>query len=57
MPRKLKGRLKDAVSFRVTDRQRTFLEDLADENDVGLCEACRMAIDAAMRAREIGAKK
>jgi hypothetical protein len=50
MPKK---RLTDAVSFRVNDRQRAFLEDLAEKNDLGLCEACRLAIDTAMQKIEL----
>lgn len=41
-------RLMDAVSFRVSPSQREFLEKIAEERNVGLCEAGRIVIDEAM---------
>ena len=41
-------RLMDAVSFRVSPSQRAFLEKIAEEKNVGLCEAGRIIIDEAM---------
>ncbi len=38
-------RLCDAISFRVSPEQRAFLERIAEENNVGLCEAGRLVID------------
>ena len=45
---KREKRMCDAVSFRVLPEQRAFLEKIAKENNVGLCEAGRIVIDAAM---------
>ena len=44
---RIKGseRLCDAISFRVSPAQRAFLERIAEENNVGLCEAGRLVID------------
>jgi hypothetical protein len=41
-------RLMDAVSFRVSPSQRAFLEKIAEDKNVGLCEAGRIIIDEAM---------
>ena len=41
-------RLCDAISFRVSQEQRAFLEMIAEERSVGLCEACRIVVDEAM---------
>jgi hypothetical protein len=38
----------DAVSFRVSISERAFLEKVAEENNVGLCEAGRIVIEDAM---------
>ncbi len=50
MTRRTKGveRLMDAVSFRVSPSQRAFLEKIADEKNVGLCEAARSVLNEAM---------
>ena len=48
-------RLCDAISFRVSPAQRAFLERIAKENKVGLCEAGRLVIDKVM-ANEGAAK-
>jgi len=42
----------DAVSFRVSPSQRAFLEKIAEEKKVGLCEAARSILDEAMEKRE-----
>lgn len=39
-------RLMDAISFRISHLQRSFLEKIAKEREICLCEACRMALDA-----------
>jgi hypothetical protein len=41
-------RLMDAVSYRVSASQRAFLERIAREKNVGLCEAARSILDDAM---------
>jgi hypothetical protein len=41
-------RLMDAVSFRVSPVQRAFLERIADEKNVGLCEAARFVLNEAI---------
>ena len=41
-------RLTDAVTYRVTATQRAFLEKLADEKRIGLCEAARTVLDEAI---------
>jgi len=38
----------DAVSYRVSASQRAFLERIAREKNVGLCEAARSILDDAM---------
>lgn len=43
-------RLTDAVAYRVTAAQRTFLERIADEKNVGIGEAARIVLDKVMRA-------
>lgn len=50
MPKKTKygERMRDAVSFRVTDRQRQFLEAICEQRNIGLCEAARSVLDEAM---------
>jgi len=45
-------RLCDAISFRISPEQRTFLENIAEERSVGLCEACRIVVDEAMARRK-----
>jgi hypothetical protein len=44
-------RLTDAIAYRVTASQRAFLERMADELNVNLCEAARAVIDEARQAR------
>lgn len=52
MRNKRSERLMDAVSFRVSPSQRAFLEKIAEEKKVGLCEAARSILDEAMEKRE-----
>jgi hypothetical protein len=40
-----KERMKDAISYRITDKQRGFLEKFAEERKVGLCAAARELMD------------
>jgi hypothetical protein len=53
MPKKTKGpeRMRDAISYRVTDRQRAFLEKFAAEQKVGICEAARELLDLGIKAK------
>lgn len=53
MPRIPKGqaRMRDSISYRVTDRQRAFLEKFAEERKVGICEAARELLDLGIKAR------
>jgi len=53
MSRKPKGqeRMKDAISYRVTDRQRACLEKFAEERKIGICEAARELLDLGIEAR------
>jgi hypothetical protein len=46
-------RLRDAVSFRVSDAERAFLEKIAKERNCGIAQAGRAIIDEAMKSREI----
>ena len=46
-------RLCDAVSFRVSPKQRKCLEQVAEESNIGLCEAARLLLDAGIKARGI----
>jgi hypothetical protein len=41
-------RLCDAFSFRISAKQREFLEKMAEERNCGLCEAARSVLDDAM---------
>jgi hypothetical protein len=47
-------RLCDAISLRVSPAQRAFLEQIAEDNGVGLCEAGRIIIN---RVREMDGSK
>jgi hypothetical protein len=40
-------RLTDAIAYRITASQRAFLEQIAEEKDIGLCEAARIVLDEA----------
>jgi len=48
-----KERLRDVISYRLTDAQRAFLENISVQNRVGLAEAARSILDEAMTARGI----
>ena len=41
-------RLTDAIAYRISASQRAFLERIAEEKNVGLCEAARIILDDAM---------
>ena len=41
-------RLTDAIAYRVSASQRAFLERIAEEKNIGLCEAARIILDEAM---------
>jgi hypothetical protein len=41
-------RLTDAIAYRISASQRAFLEQIAEEKNVGLCEAARTILDEAM---------
>jgi predicted NUDIX family NTP pyrophosphohydrolase len=43
-----KERLTDAITYRISASQRSFLERLSDKRNVGLCEAARFVLDEAM---------
>jgi hypothetical protein len=38
-------RLTDAIAYRITASQRAFLEQIAEEKNIGLCEAARVILD------------
>jgi hypothetical protein len=38
-------RLTHAIAYRISASQRAFLEQIAEEKNVGLCEAARMILD------------
>ena len=40
-------RLTDAIAYRITASQRAFLEQIAEEKNVGVCEAARIVLDEA----------
>lgn len=46
-------RLTDAIAYRISASQRAFLENMADEMNINLCEAARMLLDEGMKARGI----
>jgi hypothetical protein len=41
-------RLTDAIAYRISASQRAFLERIAEEKNVGLCEAARTVLDEAI---------
>ena len=55
MPRLKKGqpRMRDSISYRVTDGQRMALEKFAEDRKVGICEAARELMDAGIAAKGI----
>jgi hypothetical protein len=44
-------RMREAFAFRLTDRQREFLESISEQQKIGLGRAARNILDEAMRAR------
>ena len=40
-------RLTDAIAYRISASQREFLERIAEEKNIGLCEAARIVLDKA----------
>ena len=40
-------RLTDAIAYRISASQREFLEQIAEEKNIGLCEAARIVLDEA----------
>ena len=48
-------RMRDVISYRLTDAQRAFLEDISEQQRIGLGEAARGILDDAMRARGLPA--
>jgi len=55
MPRRLLGkeRMREVISYRLTDKQRAFLEHVSDQEKIGLGEAARSILNEAMRHRGI----
>jgi len=51
---KRETRLCDAISLRVSQEMRAFLEKTAEEHNVGLCEAGRIIIGEAMARASSG---
>jgi len=47
--------MREAFAFRLTDRQRKFLENISEQQKVGLGEAARTILDEAMKTRGITA--
>jgi hypothetical protein len=48
-------RLTDSIAYRISASQRSFLERIAEEKNVGLCEAARIILDEArMKVEAIG---
>jgi hypothetical protein len=41
-------RLTDSISYRISSAQRAFLEEISENNKIGLCEAARNILDEAM---------
>jgi hypothetical protein len=54
--KKGKERLSDAITYRISASQRAFLEKLAEEKNIGLCEAARYVLDEVM-TRATGAEE
>lgn len=44
------NRLKDAISFRVSDRQRLYIETLSKKTGCGICKTARSLLDEAIIA-------
>jgi hypothetical protein len=51
---RLKGeqRMRDAISYRVTDKQRIFLEKFAENRKLGLCAAARELMNLGIASAE-----
>lgn len=47
-------RMRDAISYRVTDKQRSFLEKFAEERKMGLCAAARELMNLGIASAEAG---
>lgn len=45
-------RMRDSISYRVTDKQRSFLEKFAEENKLGLCAAARELMELGIARAE-----
>ena len=43
-------RMRDVITYRLTDTQRAFLENISEQKKIGLAEAARNILDEAMRA-------
>lgn len=41
-------RMRDVISYRLTDTQRAFLERISEQKNIGLGEAARSILDEAM---------
>jgi DNA-binding PadR family transcriptional regulator len=48
-------RMRDVISYRLTDAQRAFLEDISEQQRIGLGEAARTILDEAMKNRGLPA--
>jgi len=48
-------RMREAFAFRLTDRQREFLENISEQQKIGLGKAARNIFDEAMKARGLTA--
>jgi hypothetical protein len=48
-------RMRDIISYRLTDVQRAFLERMSEERKIGIGEAARSILDEAMRNRGLEA--
>lgn len=48
-------RMRDVISYRLTDSQRAFLENISEQERIGLGEAARIILDEAMKTRGITA--
>ena len=48
-------RMRDVISYRLTDAQRAFLENISTQEGIGLGEAARTILDEAMKARGLTA--
>jgi hypothetical protein len=47
--------MRDVISYRLTDAQRAFLEDISEQQRIGLGEAARTILDEAMKNRGLPA--